>query len=63
MSAAGVASGKGAGRDRGRETGSSGDLLVGALLTNSLIRVGTVAGVTFSMMVNAGRSKTVVGSA
>jgi hypothetical protein len=60
--AAGVPSGKGAGRERGREKGVSGVVLVGAWEMMEVRRVGTVAGVTFSMMVKAGRRSTLVGS-
>jgi hypothetical protein len=44
------------------ERGTSGVVVVGALEMMEAIRVGTVAGVTFSMMVKAGRRRTVVGS-
>jgi hypothetical protein len=60
--AAGVPSGSGAGRERGREKGWSGVVFVGACEMMEVMRVGTVAGVTFSMRVKAGRRRTVVGS-
>ena len=61
LSTAGVASGRGASRDLGIETGSKGDVFVGASLMMDT-RVGTVAGVTFSTIVKAGSRRTVVGS-
>lgn len=51
--------------DPGRLIGgwsASGVSFVGDLATNSERRVGTVAGVTFSTTLNAGRRSTVVGS-
>jgi hypothetical protein len=44
------------------EKGVRGEVVVGALETMALMRVGTVAGVTFSMRRKAGRRRTVVGS-
>jgi hypothetical protein len=38
----------------------SGEVLVGALFTKSVISLGVFAGVTLSMKWNAGRSRTVV---
>lgn len=61
LSAAGLASGSGASRDLGIETGSKGEVFVGATLIMST-SVGTVDGVTFSTTVKAGRRRTVVGS-
>jgi hypothetical protein len=45
------------------ETGPKGVVFVGALLMKSERRVLTDFGVTFSTITNAGRSRTVVGSA
>lgn len=60
--AAGVPSGRGAGREAGMEKGVSGEEVVGATEMMEVRRVGTVAGVTFSMRRKAGRRSTVVGS-
>lgn len=54
--------GRGSGREVGIEIGPSGVVFVGPLLINSDISVFTFFGVTFSMMTNAGRMRTVVGS-
>ncbi len=62
VKAAGVASGKGAGSAAGMLSGARGEVFVGALLMISVMRIGTVAGVTFSIIVKAGSNKTVVGS-
>lgn len=62
LMAAGVPSGRGASREGGMEKGVRGEVVVGALETMALMRVGTVAGVTFSMRRKAGRRRTVVGS-
>jgi hypothetical protein len=62
LMAAGVPSGRGAGRDGGRAKGASGEVVVGAAETRVLRRKGTVAGVTLEMRVKAGRRRMVVGS-
>lgn len=54
--------GRGSGKDAGRETGARGDVFVGALFMYSEIKVLTFFGETFSIMVKAGRRRTVVGS-
>jgi hypothetical protein len=46
----------------GSETGARGVVFVGALLMYSEIRVLTFLGETFSIIVKAGRRRTVVGS-
>jgi hypothetical protein len=46
----------------GIEIGPRGVVFVGPLLMNSDIKVFTFLGVTFSMIMNAGRRRTVVGS-
>jgi hypothetical protein len=54
--------GRGSDREVGIEIGPNGVVFVGPLLMNSEMRVSTDLGVTFSMMTNAGRRRTVVGS-
>jgi hypothetical protein len=54
--------GRGSGRDMGIEIGPRGVVFVGPLFMNSEVRVSTDFGVTFSMMMNAGSRRTVVGS-
>ena len=54
--------GRGSGRDVGIEIGPNGVLFVGPLFTNSDMRVLTDFGVTLSIIMKAGRSRTVVGS-
>jgi hypothetical protein len=54
--------GRGSGREVGIETGPKGVVFVGALLMNSEMRVLTDFGVTFSIIMKAGRRRTVVGS-
>jgi len=54
--------GRVSGKDAGIDTGPSGVMFVGALLMYSEIRVLTDFGVTFSITMKAGRSRTVVGS-
>lgn len=54
--------GRGSGSDEGIEIGPRGVLLVGPLFTNSDMRMSTDFGVTLSMIINAGSSRTVVGS-
>jgi hypothetical protein len=54
--------GRGSDKEVGIEIGPSGVLFVGPLLMNSEISVFTDFGVTFSMTMNAGRRRTVVGS-
>ena len=56
------ADGSESGREVGIESGPNGVVFVGALLMNSVMRVLTDLGVTFSMMTNAGRRRIVVGS-
>jgi hypothetical protein len=43
--------------------GNKGDVLVGAVSINVVISSGTEAAVTFSIIVKAGKSRIVVGSA
>lgn len=50
-------------REAGMDTGPRGVIFVGALLIYSDISVFTVLGVTFSIIIKAGRRRTVVGSA
>ena len=54
--------GRGFGKEVGIEMGPNGVVLEGALLTNSEMSVLTDFGVTFSIIMNAGRRRTVVGS-
>jgi len=54
--------GRGSGRDVGIEIGPRGVVFVGPLLMNSDIKVFTFFGLTFSIIMNAGRRRTVVGS-
>lgn len=55
--------GRGSDTEAGMDTGPRGVIFVGALLIYSEIRVLTVFGVTFSIIIKAGRRRTVVGSA
>lgn len=55
--------GSGSGSDIGTELGSKLEVVVGDRLMKDVIKSGTDEGVTFSTIVNAGRIKTVVGSA
>lgn len=55
--------GRPSGIDAGMDTGPRGVVFVGALLMYSDIRVLTFLGVTFSITMKAGSSRTVVGSA
>jgi hypothetical protein len=54
--------GRGSGREVGIEIGPIGVVFVGALFMNSVIRVLTDPGVTFSIITKAGRRRMVVGS-
>jgi hypothetical protein len=54
--------GRGSGNDRGIRLPVRGVVDVGALSMYVVIKFGTEAGVTFSMIVKAGRRRTVVGS-
>lgn len=54
--------GRGSGSDVGIVKGANGVVFVGALSMNSVIRLFTDFGVTFSIIEKAGRRRTVVGS-
>ena len=53
---------RGSGREIGIDRGPKGVVFVGALLMKSVMRKLTFIGVTFSIMMKAGRRRTVVGS-
>lgn len=54
--------GRGSGKESGMEMGPRGVVFVGPLLMNSVMRVSTDLGVTFSIIMKAGRRTTMVGS-
>lgn len=54
--------GRVSGKDLGIEIGPKGVVFVGALSINSVISMLTDFGVTFSMIIKAGRRSTLVGS-
>lgn len=58
-----VSVGRGSGRAKGILGLERGEVLIGAVLMILVIKEGTEAGVTFSMIVKAGRRRIVVGSA